>query len=253
MASNSFCKRSAGGHGSADGSTSGVRAAGPPNSSDCPTSAEFVRALRRSQDRVDRREGARPVAVECIERAGGREAFQHPLVDRARIDAAREIGEIGERLVAARRNDRVDRLGADAVQRRQRIVDRLALDLEGDARPVDRRRHDLDAEPLGLGAEFGELVGIAHVERHRRRQELDRIVRLHIGGLVGDQRIGGGVALVEAVFREAFAARSKIASACWRSIPRSVAPVMKPSRCDCISFRIFLPIARRRMSASPNV
>ena len=62
MASNSFCSRSAGGHGSADGSTSGVRAAGPPNSSDCPTSADSCDALRRSQDRVDRREGARAVA-----------------------------------------------------------------------------------------------------------------------------------------------------------------------------------------------
>ena len=62
---------------------------------------------------------------------------------------------------------------------------------------------DLDAEPLGLGAEFGELVGIAHVERHRRGQELDRVIRLHIGGLVGDQRVGRGVALVEAVFGEA--------------------------------------------------
>ena len=70
-------------------------------------------------------------------------------------------------------------------------------------RAVDRRRIDLDAEPLGLGAEFGELVGVAHVERHRRRQELDRIIRLHIGGLVGDQRVSRGVALVEAVIGEA--------------------------------------------------
>ena len=62
---------------------------------------------------------------------------------------------------------------------------------------------DLDAEPLGLGAEFGELVGIAHVERHGGRQELDRIIRLHVGGLVGDQRVSGGVAFVEAIFGEA--------------------------------------------------
>src|SRR5665811_975592 len=59
------------------------------------------------------------------------------------------------------------------------------------------------AEAERLGAEFGELVGIAHVERHRRRQELDREIRLHIGGLVGDQRVSRGVALVEAVFGEA--------------------------------------------------
>ena len=63
-------------------------------------------------------------------------------------------------------------------------------------------RLDLDAEPLRLGAELRELVGIAHVEGHRRREELDRIVRLHIGGLIGDERVGGGVALVEAVVGE---------------------------------------------------
>ena len=61
---------------------------------------------------------------------------------------------------------------------------------------------DLDAEPFGFGAKFRELVGIAHVERHRRGEKLDRIVRLHVGGLIGDQRISGGVALVEAVFGE---------------------------------------------------
>ena len=137
-----------------------------------------------------------------VERAGRGEAFQHALVDRARIDAAGEIGEIGERLVAARRDDGVDRLPADALERRERVIDRVAFDLEGRARAIDRRRLDLDVEPLGLGAEFRKLVGVAHVERHRRRHELDRIVRLQIGGLVGDQRVGRGVALVEAVFGE---------------------------------------------------
>ena len=92
---------------------------------------------------------------------------------------------------------------ADAFERRERVVDGVALDLEVDAGAVDRGRLDLDAEPFRLGAEFGELVGIAHVERHRGGEELDRIVRLHVGGLIGDQRVGGGVALVEAVVGEA--------------------------------------------------
>ena len=103
----------------------------------------------------------------------------------------------------ARRDDRLDRLPADAFERGERVDDRVAVDLEFDAGAVDRRRIDLDAEPLGLGAEFGELVGIAHVERHGGRQELDRKIRLHVGGLVGDQRISGRMALVEAVFGEA--------------------------------------------------
>ena len=164
----------------------------------------------------------------------------------------REIGKVGERPVAARGDDAVDRLAADAAQRRERVVDGVAVDVEVDARAVDRRRLDLDAEPLGLGAEFGELVGVAHVERHRRGQELDRIVRLHIGGLIGDQRIGRGVALVEAVvgeFRQQFEDRFGLARARRRARPRRR---RSASRCASISLRIFLPMARRSRSASPS-
>jgi hypothetical protein len=42
-----------------------------------------------------------------------------------------------------------------------------------------------------------ELVGIADVEVHRRRQELHRMVGLQIGGLIGDQRVGRRVALLK--------------------------------------------------------
>ena len=148
-------------------------------------------------------EDARAVRLEFVEGAGLRQTFQHALVDGARIDAVGEVGEIGELARFARRDDRFHRLPADAFERGERVDDGVAVHLERHVRAVDRGRLDLDAEPLGLGAEFGELVGIAHVERHRRGQELDRIIRLHIGGLVGDQRVGRGVALVEAVFGEA--------------------------------------------------
>ena len=47
-----------------------------------------------------------------------------------------------------------------------------------------------------------QLVGIADVERHRRGQELDRVIGLEIGGLIGDQRVGRGVGFVEAVAGE---------------------------------------------------
>ena len=47
-----------------------------------------------------------------------------------------------------------------------------------------------------------QLIGIGHIERHRGGDELDRIVGLEIGGLIGDQRIGRGVRFVEAVAGE---------------------------------------------------
>ena len=74
----------------------------------------LVRALRGGEHGIDGGENARPVRFHAVEGAGGSQAFDHPLVDGARVDAAREVGEVGERLFAARVNDRLDRLPADA-------------------------------------------------------------------------------------------------------------------------------------------
>ena len=46
---------------------------------------------------------------------------------------------------------------------------------------------DLDAEPQSLGAELGELVGVALVQRHRGGEEFGGMVGLEPGGLIGDE------------------------------------------------------------------
>ena len=99
------------------------------------------------------------------------------------------------------------RLAADALDGGQRIADRLLavlglLDREIRRRLVHVRRQKLDAKLVEVTPVAVQLLDVAHVEGHRRGEELDRVVRLEIGGLVADQRIGGGVALVEAVARE---------------------------------------------------
>ena len=76
------------------------------------------------------------------------------------------------------------------------------MHLEIDPGMIDRGRLDAQAQAPRLVAEFGELVRVALVQRHRRRNELHGIVRLEPAGLVGDQRIGRRVALVEAVVGE---------------------------------------------------
>src|SRR5690606_3100918 len=48
------------------------------------------------QDAVDGGEDAGPVRLEAVEGPGGGEAFERAPADRARIDAPREVAEIGE-------------------------------------------------------------------------------------------------------------------------------------------------------------
>ena len=50
--------------------------------------------------------------------------------------------------------------------------------------------------------ERDDLVGVIHVGRQHGRHERRRIMGLEITCLIGQQRVGGGVRLVEAVARE---------------------------------------------------
>ena len=102
-------------------------------------------ALRGGEHDVDGGEDARAVRLERVEGAGGGEAFQHPLVDGARIDPAGEIAEVREPLIA-RLDDRFDGGTADAFDGGERIPDGGAGDVELDARAIDRGRLDRDAE-----------------------------------------------------------------------------------------------------------
>ena len=61
---------------------------------------------------------------------------------------------------------------------------------------------DFDAQALRFLAEDVEPVGVADIERHGGGEEFDRIIGLQIGRLIGDLRIGRGMALVEAVAGE---------------------------------------------------
>ena len=129
--------------------------------------------------------------------------LEHPLVDQPQVDARAQVGERPERTAALpRRDDGLDGALADVLDGQQPEPDGLPFDREMEAAAVDIRRQHRDADapalgdrarhPLGVVAEGGEHAG--HV--------LDRVVRLEIRGLVGDQPVAGGVGLVEAVALE---------------------------------------------------
>ncbi len=67
---------------------------------------------------------------------------------------------------------------------------------------VSPRRQHAHAEPLRFLAQGGQLVGVADGQRHGGSQELDRVVLLYPGHLVGNYGVTRRVALVEAVVGE---------------------------------------------------
>ena len=162
----------------------------------CAAAAEqIVGALRRvrraavgeRQDLLDVAVHQRAVWLQRVEGAGSSQRLQRALVERLGVAAAGEVGQVLEGpLRGALRDDALDRLRADVLQRRQRIADgassRLARKSTSDALTHGGRMAMPDF--LRLGGEHGELVGVAHVERHRRGQELLAVVRLQIGGVV---------------------------------------------------------------------
>src|SRR5581483_7591008 len=120
----------------------------------------FMAALAGGEDRIGAGKDPRAVRLERVERTGGGKALDDALVDRARVHAGGKIRKRRELPVAARFDDQFDGLLADALERRKRIKDRAVCDLEHGAGAVDIRGLDLDAEPLRLGAKFGELVSV---------------------------------------------------------------------------------------------
>src|SRR5215471_13331817 len=94
-------------------------------------------ALAGGEDRIRAGKDASAVRLERVEGAGGGEAFDDALVDGARTDAGREIRERREQPLLALFDDLLDRLRPDALERGERVIDRVVADLEGRARAVD--------------------------------------------------------------------------------------------------------------------
>jgi hypothetical protein len=79
-------------------------------------------ALRGREHGVDGREHAGAVSLQGVERTGGGQALQHALVDGMRVDPSGKIGKTGKGTLAARRDDRLDRLAADTFEGGERVV-----------------------------------------------------------------------------------------------------------------------------------
>src|SRR5439155_19454178 len=164
---------------------------------------------RLAQQLFGRSKGLRPVRVEAVERTGLGEALELPAVEASDIEAAREVRQILEAAASSALGDELaHRLPAHPLYCSERVADRglpgcrIGLDGKSHLGAVDVGRQKADAEPVELQTEDIEFVGVAEVERHQRGEELDRIVGLQIGCLIGDERIGCRMGLVEAIAGE---------------------------------------------------
>ena len=153
-------------------------------------------------NRLDRVDEVAAVFTGEVEGPGAGQAVQRTGVEVRVPHAADEVAEILERsgLLAFGHDGARGHL-ADALDGAEAEADRVVL---GHGREVGvglvhvRTQHP-HAEGLDLGHELRELVGVALFGGQDGRHELDRVVGLQVGGAVGEDRVGRGVGLVEAV------------------------------------------------------
>ena len=74
-----------------------------------------------------------------------------------------------------------------------------ALDREFGFGRIDIGPHQRHPTPAHIIDEHRQLFRLMHIEAHRCSVEFVRVMRLEPGSLVRQQRVSGGVALVEAV------------------------------------------------------
>ena len=166
------------------------------------------RGAGMAQKDVDAVENLPAVGIQAVEGARPGQVFQLPPVDGLGIQAPGEVEQVLERTVSPALGDhRFHGRFADVLDRGERIPDgpragAVALDRKHRAGRLDVGGQQRHAQVRQFVAEGAQLVGVVDVHGHRGGQEFDRIIGLHVGRLVGDHGIGGGVGLVEAVAGE---------------------------------------------------
>ena len=137
--------------------------------------------------------------ADTVERAGFDETFNDALVHGAQIDPLAKIEQRLERLV---RDDRGDRGFPDILNSSQSESNAAWSRREVHIAGIDIRRQDCDSHVAALVDVFDDLVLISPLTGQQRGHEILRMLRFEIRGPVGQDRVCGGVRLVEAVSRE---------------------------------------------------
>ena len=158
---------------------------------------------------VDVDEQPRPVIVDAVEGTRRNQVLHNPLARCPGIDTSGEVFQplewpallaFGDQLLHGRPADVLD--GVERVAHGLAPGFRVVFDIKNRLGRIDIRGQQRDLEPFQIALEHGQLVGVAGIEDHRRAEEFLGEMGLQIGGLVGHQRVGRCVGLVEAVAGE---------------------------------------------------
>ena len=137
-----------------------------------------------------------------VERTGLDEGFDDLFVD-ASVDAVAKIEEAFEGSVLfSRCEDGFEGCATDALDAGESETDGPVRNAEDEFGVVDVGGEDFDAVFSCVVDGSDDLVGVVLIAGHEGGVELGGVVTFEIGGLVGDEGVGGGVAFVEAVFGE---------------------------------------------------
>ena len=137
------------------------------------------------------------------QRADLDQRLEHLAVGEAQIDPGAEVGERPELAAGIpRRDDRFDGALAHVLHGQQAEPDGVALDGEFEMAAVDVRRSHLDRHAPALGDRRGDLLLVGSEGGQDGGHVVDRVVRLEVRRLVGDQPVARGMGLVEAVALE---------------------------------------------------
>ena len=156
-----------------------------------PALAGFHGLIERGQERG-------PRDLDRIEGPGLDQALDHPPVDETQVRPRAEVREGHERAaLLAGADDGLDGGAADILDGPQPEVDRVAADGELRAADVDVGRLHAQAHRAALLHVLDDLVGLVHFRGEQRRHELDGVVGLEVGRLVGHHGVARGVRVVD--------------------------------------------------------
>ena len=150
-------------------------------------------------------EALRALPAQRVEGAGLDQALHDLAVEDLGVVLEEEVeGRLEAAGPLPGRDELLDGRLADALDRGQAEADVAALDREAEVARVDVGRQDLDAHLVALADVLDDL-GRRPALGFRGQQgghEVDRVVGLEVGRLVGQEGVGGAVGLVEAVLGE---------------------------------------------------